>query len=165
MKTREKWMVGLMILALIYGAHTLLTAGASSASSSDTKEQALPEVMVFAQSMRNAAAEDRLTNQEEDCLRASLAPWPPTPFYDRIEEARPSSEAPARVHYTGFFEFGTNRMAIINNREYRLGEAIAGTDFHLEVIESDRVILSADEGRRRVPIALRELSHITRESL
>lgn len=165
MNTREKWLVALMGFALIYGAYALLTNGGSPASGANAAEEALPEVMIFAKTMSEAAAADRLTDREEELLHISMAAWPPSPFYDRTDRARPTVDAPTEVRYTGFFHFGTNRLAIINNREYRLGEAIAHTDFHVAVIESNRVVLSADEGRRRVPIALKELSHLTRESL
>ena len=154
MTKRERWIVGLAAAVAVYGAYSLVARGLRAeprtppAGAEEPTAQFIAEVRSTLEALRLAPGEDLI-------LEASLAPWAPSPFPLR-DAVAVTAEAPATLHYTGYCRIGETRLAIINGREYRVGETVAVTDFLVELIEPDRVILASQGGGRRVSIALKE---------
>ncbi len=155
MNTRERWLVGLMVGAVVYGGYTYI-ANARRAQDADVAEDVVSEVRSFAAETRARLNRLQLTREEQAILNLTVADWSASPFYEREPGARPAGEKPKEFHYTGYIHIGAIRLAIINGREYRVNDPVDASDFMVESIDADRVVLAAKGGERRLSLALKE---------
>jgi hypothetical protein len=118
----------------------------------------LPAVESFAEAQRRLLDAARLHHTARWVLDQAATPWAASPFLDRVEAMRPLGQPVQAFVYGGYIQVGEQRFAIINGREYRIGESIAPTDFIVEAIEPDRVVLHAESGGRRVTEALHSIA-------
>ncbi len=156
MSTRERWLIWGMIGAVVFGGYTLIAHAVRAQTTARRAAAAASDVGEFAATTRRSVARLRLTPEEQFVLDRTIADWPDSPFFDRPDAARPLAEKPQDVRYTGYLHVGTTRLAIINGREYRVTETVEATDFVVESIDADHVVLGAKGGGRRVSVALKE---------
>jgi len=152
MKKREKILVGLMIVALVYGGYVLFVDQGTPRGSSGRETDPEDALQAYAVATRERIGGLQLTREETRLLDMSVAAWSPSPFFDRLSVAQPVTGRPTDIRYTGFFSVGANRLAIINGREYRENEIVKDTDLLLESIEPERIVLAAPDGGRRLTI-------------
>lgn len=155
MNTRERWLVGMMVGALVYGGYTYMASARRTGGAEDV-EDAVSGVRAFAADTRIRLHRIQLTREEQALLNHTAAEWAPSPFYEREPGARPVGKQPKVFHYTGYIHVGAVRLAIINGREYRVNDTVDASDFRVETIDADRVVLAAKGGERRLSLALKE---------
>jgi hypothetical protein len=159
MTTREKIIVGVMLLTVGYGAIELLLPRAKTAKlpltakSSDGLNAFITKV---------AAAVKGETSDAGDLIiqRAENA-WKQDPFLEiRKPEAqaamRPVKEPvrpPPNMVYSGFIEVGSKRLAIINGMEYEPGERLDPGGFTIQSVLPNKVIMSSSKAES-TPIVL-----------
>lgn len=151
MNKRERILVVAMSVALVAGALSVVSDLSKRKSGKTGKPGSRSldlGVQAFADAQRAALAAVRLTPGEKTALDRATGTWAESPFIDRVGGIRTGEGAVSEFRYTGFMRFGDNRLAIVNGREYRTGETITATDFIVETIEPDQVILAAGKGRR-----------------
>ena len=73
---------------------------------------------------------------------------------DREAVATAVEEPVQQFFYTGYVQVGAQQFAILNGREYRVSEPVAQTDFRVESIRPEQVVLVSSTGGRRLTIAL-----------
>jgi hypothetical protein len=152
---REKIILGLTVLALIYAGIVFFFPGPGSTvsrpgSDEDSAEGLMTEVV-------QSLARHHRTETEQIILEKAQIPWPPDePF---IPATAPSpgepktggetiAEAgPEGFSFTGYVEIGNKRLAIINGEEYETGDRITGSPFTIRGISKEQVRLG-DEGNR-----------------
>lgn len=156
MSTRERWLIGGMIAAVAFGGYSIIAHAVRAHATVRKTAAVASDVEEFTASTRRSVAELRLTPEEQFVLDRTVAEWPASPFYDRPDTARPLAEKPGEVRYTGYLHVGAARLAILNGREYRVAETVESTDFVVESIEADLVVLAAKGGGRRVSVALKQ---------
>ena len=113
------------------------------------------EIRGFAESRQAQVAPLRLSERERMVLNEAVSAWAPSPFIDRETLAAAVEEPVQQFFYTGFIQLGDQQFAILNGREYRVAEPVAQTDFRVESIEPDKVLLVSLSGGRRVTVALK----------
>jgi hypothetical protein len=138
MQTREKILVGAMVLALMYGAVALIlpqfASGRGSGQAADT----------YVNDVRATLSSPRLNEQEQQVLDAAVKPKPRNPFRAPATLRQATGNSPVR--YTGFIRLGGQILAVLNGREYRQSETIRGTEWVVQSIDTERVELSAKDG-------------------
>jgi hypothetical protein len=138
MQTREKFLVGGMIVALVYAAITFVLPRRGGGS--DTNRPA----DVYVHDVQTRLTLPRLTEQEKQVLDAAAKPKARNPFRAPAVMGEVTGSSPVR--YTGFIRLGGQLLAVLNGREYRPSEVVRGTDWVVQSIEAERVELSAKEG-------------------
>lgn len=149
MGTREKILVFGMLLALAYGAYSLLSTGDKQENTlGDQDRQALMDQL---KAVTDVVDQGRLSKQQHYVMEEALRPWEGNPFYrrpDRIAEAEQdqNKEAvpgplPAFV-YQGFVGTDGLQLALINGRAYAQGELLEEKGFVLVQIKDASVILA-----------------------
>jgi hypothetical protein len=122
------------------------------------------EVRLFADAQRHVVAGIRLHPRERMVLDHSTMPWPRDPLLQRSSGIRPAEARVQNFVYSGFITVGNQSFAIINGHEYRVNERVAASDFIVETIQPDRVVLISGSGGRRVLVAMQS-NNAKRESL
>lgn len=151
---REKIILGLAVLALIYLGVVFLFPGPGSTVSQLETDEISAEGLVT--EVAQSLARYHLTETERTLLEKAQAPWPSDPFIaatlSSSGERKPAGETiteagPEGFSFTGYVEIGTRRLAIINGEEYETGDRITGSPFTVRGISPQQVLLG-DAGNR-----------------
>lgn len=150
MSVREKIILALALASLLYGAYEFFLHPRVS-------EQQAPadQVEPLASFINRIAAESsggRLSPTEIQTIRQAEQPWP-----DRFQA--PSLPPPVFEQppvYSGFITMGKRKLAIIDGREYTVGERLEDSAYMVKEITPDHIVIGGS-GRRNIPIPLFEL--------
>lgn len=154
MTTRERVIVVAMVGAVVWGGSTLGFKYVKKNRGDEKLALQKAEIRGYAELQRAAVAPLRLSDGERLVLDEAVARWAESPFINR-EALATAVEAPVqKFFYTGFIQIGKQQFAILNGREYRVSEPVAETDFRVESIEPEQVVLVSSSGGRRMTIAL-----------
>ncbi len=154
MTTRERALILAMAGAALWGGATLGIDQLKKHRGEAQVNLQKAEIRRFAEVQRGIVAPLRLSGPERMMLDEAAAPWAESPFFDRVAVARPVEEPVETFLYTGFIQVGSRQFAILNGREYRVSEPVAETDFRVDAIHPDHVVLVSGSGGRRMTIAL-----------
>ena len=157
MTTREKVIVLGMAVAVVWAGTTVGLDYYRKNRAATLADLRKAEIRAFAEGQRALAAPLRLSAPEVAALDEAAAAWAPSPFLDRAVAAEPVEAPVQRFRYTGFIQVGRQQFAIVNGREYRVAEPVAQTDFRVDEIQPDHVVLVSGSGGRRMTVALQSI--------
>ena len=157
MSKREKILVGLMLLAVVYGLYVWFLP---------SPQQAVAKKGDNAQKQLNAfiikVAEQTATGLSKNTayvLQKAEAMWERDPLIQikpkaaEEEEDRQQPVLSSKMTYTGFLRMGDKRLAIINGMEYEAGDRLEPSGFIIRSISPRRVVI-APPGRKKKTINL-----------
>ena len=164
LEKREIVILGIMAVALLYGAFTLLL-GKSDKKSTMTQGMSETELKAMTGELAVAMTRDVLSPGESYAIVRAEAEWLHDPFYERksygeMLRSRELAKAvvdPAKkvsFHYTGYIEYGSRKVAIINGWEYVAGEALETKGYVIRTITPTKVTIEHlnDKTKIEVPI-------------
>ncbi len=146
MTLREKIIIGAAGAAVLWGAVQILRSTVGGGKQAE--ERSAQDVQGTVVRVRADIAAARLTEAERLVLSIAQEEWDEHPF----AEAGPvrAGRAPASDYvYSGYVDAGGRRFAVLNGREYRVGEALASGGGVIERIEPDHLVLLLGKGERR----------------
>jgi hypothetical protein len=157
MSKREKILVGLMSLAVVYGIYVwFLSAPQQTASVKGHNQQKLLNAFIIKVAEKTTTG---LPKKMAYVLEKAEAKWERDPLI-RIEPKTAAEEEDSqqpvlssKVTYTGFLRMGDKRLAIINGMEYETGDRLEPSGFIIRSISASRVII-APPGRKKKTIIL-----------
>lgn len=171
MGKREKILVGLMVVALLYAGfelvYRLVETGPEIQQQVDaagTQELAA----IAGQAMQEASLEERQLH----VLKAASAPWVDSPFAVLPAPEEPVEEEPALevvdrpedrripLFYSGYMEMGERRLAVINGIEYRPGDELLEAGLILQHIEPDRIFVKCPQREKVKTVPYEERVYI-----
>ena len=164
MQKREKILIALMVIAVLYGALELFVLSGGSRQPADDPSAAMDvqDVRDAAAQAENAVEQAALSDQQRRVLEVAAASWRPDLFYpvpemERIPPDDAEGAAPGiGLEYSGYLAVGDREMAIINGVEYRVGETVAETGYVLRTITPDRVLVEGPGDGERVSVPYSE---------
>jgi hypothetical protein len=154
MTTREKALVIAMTGVLAWGASSAVLGVVKQQDGSSGQGEHYEELLGFAERQRALLDHLRLAGRERMVLDEAVSSWADSPFLDEPSRARALEERVQTFRYTGHVSVGNERLAILNGREYRIADPVRATDFIVESIYPDRVVLAPESGGRRMTIDL-----------
>lgn len=154
MKTRERWIVGLMACVVAYGVYTFAVGLRDQTGVARKAADEREGTCAFVVATRNRLNRFQLAPESLFVLQKTVDDWAASPFYEQPPREQPAKVQPESVIFTGFLQVGDTRIAILNGREYRIAETVNATDFVIDSIEADRVVLVSRGGGRRITLAL-----------
>jgi hypothetical protein len=162
---REKIILGVMTIAILYAAFDYLAPQKTNHGSDKTLKTA--ELNTFVTDLTAGLGKD--TSKTLGALIFSRAEkeWTQDPFLSgkafksRAEAKPPDKEARAvapkiEFVYAGYLEVDRKRMAIINGVEYREGEAMDVKGFMLKTVSPTRVVIENRATRTLLNVPLQE---------
>jgi hypothetical protein len=171
MSTREKIVVGLMVLAVLWGGYTLLFTG------SETREggvvasnQQIEDTRAFVQNTtQTVAQETSAPGNTPYLLKRAAETWPRDPFLDRQtaltyeaekmaqEETKEVSAAELGLVYSGYLMAGDKSLAVINGLEYEEGEKLDREGGYIvKTISPIQVVIGREGSTSRIIVPLEE---------
>jgi hypothetical protein len=150
MTLREKTILLLAAASLAYGAYEVFwnPAGSRGRDSADPAEP----LAGFINRISAESAAGRLSAAEIQTIQQAKRSWT-----DRFQA--PSLPPPVFDQppvYSGFIQMEGRKMAIVDGREYAVGERLEHSGYQVKEIAPDRIVIGG-EGRRDIPIPLFEL--------
>ena len=170
MTKREKIIVGVMCLTIVYGAYELLgTRGAKKAA---PLPQANPteELRKFVTDMTQKMVGDRMGNEYQQLVSQVAVEWTKDPFIhsitpiaskssDPVVSKQPADKAtptPSFV-FSGFLQMGKTEFAIINGMEYAVGDVIDTSGHYLQSISAENIVIGRTNGVEKIQLPLSEI--------
>lgn len=160
MTSREKIIVGLMVLTVGYGAIELLLPRAKVAPSSALPVQSAEGLNAFITKVADAVKAGA-ADAGSLVIQKAEAAWKEDPFMV-IRKAAPqaaekaASKEPQRplpnMTYSGFLEIGGKRLAIINGMEYEAGERLGTGGLTVKSVLPTKVIMTSSQGEIVLPL-------------
>lgn len=157
MSKREKILVGLMVLAVVYGLYVwfLPTPHQAATVNDDNEQKALNAfIMKVAEKTTTGLSKNMayvLQKAETKWQRDPLIQIEPKTLEEEEESRQPVLTS--KITYTGFLRMGDKRLAIINGMEYEAGDRLEPSGFIIRSISPSRVVI-APPGRKKKTINL-----------
>jgi hypothetical protein len=159
MSNREKVIVALAVLAVLYGVYIVFLEpkpGEPKFAKKATLKADLDNLNSFITKIATATTEG-LSEKDSYILRRAENQWFQDPLV-RIKKPKVSekeSQETVRmaqpqfpIQYTGFLEMGTMRLAIINGIEYAAGDRLEQGGFIVRSISPTQVVVATDDGSK-----------------
>lgn len=119
---RERIMLGGMGAAILAAAVYLLWPS-STPPSPEMTPQKLADSKKAAESQLQALERIQLSPREIHTVTSAQEPWPRDPLAPKPPEPEAQVDRD-KFHYTGFVKVGDHSLAVINGREYQVGEQL-----------------------------------------
>lgn len=156
MSNREKTLVGLMLLAVVYGIYTLFLASPqqTDGGKGGREQKSLNQFIIQIAQKTNTAA----TGDQGYILKKAQQDWQRDPLARIASEKSDDADRQwnmlkSALVYTGFLQMGDKRLAIINGTEYESGDLLEPGGYVIRRIYPDHVVISARSGNKK-PITL-----------
>jgi len=164
MSKREKIILIIMALTVVYGFYALFLETSTSPINISSSESKLDAFNKF---INNVAAmtKDGLSDIDSYIIEHIPAKWTKDPLLKtknefKFDEAgRVAEEASAQklgITYSGFLQMDNKSLAIINGMEYETGERLRQSGYVVGAIYPTRVIILTRGGKQRISIQLRD---------
>jgi hypothetical protein len=157
MSKREKILIGLMLLAVVYGIYAwFLSSPQQAATLNNNYEQKALKAFIIKVAEKSTTG---LSKNQAYVLQKAEAKWKRDPLIQiepKTSEEEEDSQQPvltSKIMYTGFLRMGDKRLAIINGMEYEAGDRLEPGGFVIRSISPSRVVI-APPGRKKKTIIL-----------
>jgi hypothetical protein len=170
MTTREKIIVAIMCLTIVYGAWELLGARRTGNKAPAVKSTSTGDLKSFVAEVARKLADEKSAKEHRYMIAQAGAPWTKDPFLQsanalkpsltpqvKTPKAAPRKPAPVFV-YTGYLSTGDSKLAIINGLEYAEGESLSVEDYYVRTILPNRVVIARINGPGTVQLPIVDMN-------
>jgi hypothetical protein len=147
MSKREKILIGLSLVAVVYGIYVWFLSSPQQAATafSDNDQKALKTfILKVAERTSN-----NLSKSQAYVLRKAETQWKQDPLIQIEPKASEEGEElqepvlTSEANYTGFLRMGEKKLAIINGMEYETGDILEPDGFIIRSISPSGVVIAA----------------------
>jgi hypothetical protein len=156
---REKIILGGMGGAILAAAAYLLWPSSAPQSPEMTPQQ-LADSKKAAETQLQSLERIQLTPREIQAVTGAQQPWPRDPLSPRPPEPEAQVDRD-KFHFTGFVRVGEHSLAVINGREYQVGEQLESGGFEVAEISPEAVVLVGIARKNKVRIPYQDPSFFT----
>jgi hypothetical protein len=170
MTTREKIIVGVMCLTIVYGAYELLGSSTTHKSATVSQTNPIEELRKFAADVTQKMTSAKIGKEYLYMVKQASADWTKEPLLQstlplkqKLIAQAPSPEPTDRTGFnqtftfTGFLQIGNIRMAVINGKEYAIGEALDIKGYYLKSASEDKAVIGRVKSSDTIQVPLTEL--------
>jgi len=149
---RRNIIVGIALLAVIYGLYDLTRPRPPKGGAAQSGEKSSADLQAFV--VQTAAESGVSVNSEFSAYVAARAesPWQRNPFFSS-EGGAGASQGPI-FSYRGFIQTGERGLAIINNAEYQKGEQLEKEGYFVKEISPSRIIIENRRAKTEISVPL-----------
>ncbi|MEA1935971.1 MAG: hypothetical protein U9M96_04005 [Thermodesulfobacteriota bacterium] len=156
MAKREKIIVVIMILTILYGVYAFFIAPSSKrpkSASISTKVKRVDANKLVGDVSKVLKDDDSAIVDTYIIARAEEE-WAADPFY--TEKGSSGHTGEVKLVYTGYLEIGKKKIAIINGVDYQIGDELEMTGYKIISINPSRVVVVDKRGRGKITVPLLE---------
>jgi hypothetical protein len=163
MSKREKIILIVMVLAVIVGGYDFLF------TSSSDNDHAGPELTAedlnhFVTQVAESLSKKDLSKADIHILAQARAGWKSDPFLksklpvklDGSINAAATDVAGVRLSYSGYLTMGSRQLAVINGMEYSVGDELNQSEYIVESIAPNLVVIGVTGKSDKIVIPLEE---------
>lgn len=156
-------LLSVMVLVVLYGAIELLGPRRKA-----LKTENAADLSAVIAGMKGSLDKEMLTVADKYAISQAESEWKRDPFpvslVPKVVHKKTAADAKIRAEelkassmaYTGFFDIGKKRMAIINGNEYKIGENLDSQGHFLENIGPNSVTIENRISKARFEVKLKE---------
>jgi hypothetical protein len=167
---RQILILGVMLLAVLYGAYEFFSSGRKGQTVVDTAKKAA-DMNAFIGDITVALTKDTPSPVDAYMIKRAEAEWLRDPFYepkDKREEAIEKAAVQAqqveaevaalksRLHYTGYLDTRSKKIAIVNGNEYVTGDTLDVEGYALNGIYPTKIVIYNKVTRLTIDIPFQE---------
>lgn len=166
MTTREKIIVGLMLLVVVFGAYELFLAPKPGSVPLQKSPEGLESLNAFINKIAAANQKGGLSDTDAYIIKLAEADWKQDPMLDIPKKALPKPVEPVKktepppkldLVYTGYMDMGGKSLAIINGMEYETGDTIEPGALLIRRIFPNKIeVVATERGGKIFTIPLTE---------
>ncbi len=168
MTTREKIIVAIMCLTIVYGAYELLFARKSGKPVPASVGNPIGELKSFVTEIGQKLNSEQKGKESPYIITRAGATWDKDPFIHSTgplqkrltlgnpdQQQKPAADRPDFI-YSGYMQLGTMQMVIINGMEYTVGESLTDKSFYVKSIAPQQVVIGKTTGLETIQLPIRE---------
>ncbi|MBK5101160.1 MAG: hypothetical protein JJE15_09245 [Desulfobacteraceae bacterium] len=160
MKKREKVILIVMFLAVIYAVYALFLSAPKNASPVPSGEE-LKGLQALVDELKQNLQKENLSEADTYVLEKVNAEWGPDPFLEKKIEQKTSSALDGlpediNLNYYGYLEIGKRRVAIINGMEYETGEELELEGYVVRGIYPTKAVIEIRARQSKITLPLVE---------
>ena len=172
MLSREKIIVLLMIMAVIYGAYSLFLSTGDKPSAQGSMEK-MAELKNFVVEAATNLSSEAVSAADKYIIEQAEKAWPGSPFLQSgsLLTSQPFEAAKAEVKresvkmaYTGYLQTENSLLAIVNGREYETGEQLSEAGYYIKSISPYKVVVGVENNPKTIILPLDEDIAIQKEA-
>jgi hypothetical protein len=167
---RQILILGIMLLAVLYGAYEFFSTGRKGQAVVNTAKKAA-DLNTFIGDITVALTKDTPSPVDAYMIKRAEAEWLRNPFNEpknAREEAIEKAAAHAqqaeeavtalkgKLNYTGYLDMGSKKIAIVNGSEYVTGDALDVGGYVLNGIYPTKIVIYNKVTRLTIDIPLQE---------
>jgi hypothetical protein len=170
--TRQIIILGIMLLAVLYGAYDIFLAGPKKPVVAGAAKTSV-DMNAFISDITVAVTKDSPSPVDAYTIKKAETVWKRDPFFERSDyrelfftkDAAPATATPGvsqppvqkgQFNYTGYVDVGHKKIALINGSEYAVGDALDLEGFVLKGIYPSRIQIYNKETGRTLDVPLQE---------
>jgi hypothetical protein len=170
MTKREKIIVGIMCLAILYGAYDLFVYRKKPKyTAMQPTANPITELKSFVAEVTQKLINEKVSAEYNYMITKAGANWTKDPFIatvqplkkrQTIEKAQQKEIVPptrSGFIYTGYLKLGPTKLAVINGLEYSVGESLDTNGLYVKSISPHYVVIGKINGLETIQLPLREL--------
>jgi hypothetical protein len=168
MTTREKIIVGLMCLTILYGAWELIGNRKKESAPPAAGVNPVEEARKFISDFSKKVAAEKGADKYGEIINTAGETWSKDPFLllsDALKNQK-DTEKPVKSKtipkrgpdfvYTGFLAVGQTKLAIINGLEYKEGDSLNVDNYYVKSIAPRTVVIAQTKGAGILELPLQE---------
>ena len=154
MSNREKIIIVVAVLALIYGVYIVFLEPKAQQPKFTTSQNQLEDLNNFITKVA-VATKEGLSERDSEIIKRAEKAWvrdplirmrKPVEIEEEIEQAEKETQPEGMILYTGYLEMGTTRLAIINGNEYAAGDTLDQDGYVVRSISPSQIVLATTDG-------------------
>ena len=171
MLNRERIIVILMIVVVIYGAYNLFLSPGKKSPATGSQEK-MAELKNFVVDAATNLTSETVSAVDKYIIDQAEKAWPDSPFLQsgNILTSQPfEAKADVKVEsiklaYTGFLQTENSLLAIVNGMEYETGEQLSEAGYYIKSISQNKVVIGVENNSRTIILPLDEDVSIQKET-
>ena len=166
---RQIIILGVMLLAVLYGAYNFFDGGRKGRAVDTSKKAA--DLNAFMGVITSAMAEEDSLPVDAHIIKRAETEWPRDPFYEPIDKREEAIEKAAahaqqvesvttamrgQLNYTGYLDTGSKKIAIVNGNEYVAGDPLDVEGYVVNGIYPGKIVIYNKTAQLTIEIPLKE---------
>ena len=165
MSKREKIILILMVLAIMYGGYHFFLASSPTTGIEDPKKKE-ERLDKFVTEVAVKLKQKDISKTDKYIIARAKDNWASDPFLkgqlpleSEAKQERSETSTPAvNFTYSGYMEMGARRLAVINGIEYSVGEELEPGGYIVNSISPTKVVIGIKKTNQTIIIPVEEMN-------
>ena len=171
MLNRERIIIILMVIAVVYGVYSLFLAPGDEAPVQASKQK-MADLKNFVVDAATNLSSEYVSAADKYIIEQAEKTWPESPFLQsgKMLTSQPfEAKADVTVErvqlaYTGFLQTDNSLLAIVNGMEYETGEQLSEAGYYIKSISPNKVVIGIENNPKTIILPLNEDVSIQKEA-